>query len=623
MPQVPDYGNFKTQPNIAPGVRLTGINPGAAAEGQRNVQASLRGAQESAQAAVDIEVDIANEANTLRVKEALNSLRQEEQRLTYDKTSGYLTQMGSNALNRGAKGSLDQEYSTKLQNYGDRLRAALGNDAQRRLFDERAGAVYTQFSGGIQQHLIKQYYSYGDAVRKDEAETLAQQALMSDDPQVIASSVADLEALAHEQARTYGTPVDVEAYTSPVVRRVIESRIANGYLGTAQRLQETFKGYLSAEDMLALKKTFTEENDRAQAVAAAQHAYNLYLSKGIDAANNYLRGRSARIQATANSHFKGYLAQDELAREERDRTGKANAFQLILQGNHITSSDIEDLSPEAQVAIREFEKKVVEGAYITTDDEYFVDLMTGINNGSLGIDEVLANRDRLSEKDFNTARDAIIKQQEAGSSGGSSSPLARGKQKAFEEAIKWLKLDKPKYTPEDAAALYRTLSVAFDDYVASNGGSMPEDYKAWSLSLFQETQSGVLSSRSIYEEVGRGNRSTIRLDADGLDMVREDLQGVHSRWGSGEIDDLTVRAYASTDATSALHGLDAEVRDVVYAVRQYLEKTTGQAYTNADAERYLRSLIQGGWSVKDIRRELTSDKNLQSASRAVSEVEGF
>ena len=186
MPRVPEYGGFQVMPTIAPGQTVRGIDPNVTAQSARNTRDALAGSDAAIRASSQVALDFANEANGLRVKEALNKLRAEEQRLTYDKAEGYTTILGGNALNRGDKGSLDQEYGQKLKTYGDKVRAALGNDAQRKLFDESSSSVYTQFGSGIQRHLTKQYFAYSDAVRKEEANTFAQAAILSDDPEVIA-----------------------------------------------------------------------------------------------------------------------------------------------------------------------------------------------------------------------------------------------------------------------------------------------------------------------------------------------------------------------------------------------------------------------------------------------------
>lgn len=616
MPRVPEYGGLQVMPTIAPGQPVRGIDPNISAQGARDVRNALDGANAMMRASSQIALDFANEANGLRVKEALNKLRAEEQRLTYDKNEGYTTILGGNALNRGDKGSLDQEYNQKLKNFGDKIRVALGNDAQRKLFDESASAVYTQFGSGIQRHLTKQYFAYGDAVRKDEAGTLAQAAILSDDPQVIADSVKGLEALAHEQAAQYGVPVDVEAFTGPVLRQVIGTKISSGYLGTAKRMMDTFAGYLSADDIVALKKSYQEESEQAQAVSQAQKAYEISKTKGMAAAAEYMRKLPYNTQTAAQARFNGMIAMDKQAQADTDRRGKANAFRMIEEGHHISSEMMQGMSTEAQDAVRQFEYDTMSGKKIVTDVPTYLRLMRGVRLGTVTEEDVLAEWNRIGSADRERLKAELLEVSQGGSSGGTV--VSRAQEKVADAAEKYLKYDRKNPTIEDVKAVRDTAALLLSDYAKNNGGKVPEDLDTFALNVFQKGD-GAFSSDRYYTNVREGTSSRFNLDAGSLEASRESLQQESPAWRDRDVDDLTLRTWVASDPTSGLYNRDLKVRQLVESVRLKLSAEQGYVIRTEEAEQFIRDCIESGESAEQIRgwaqAQIPSAKRLANIQR--------
>lgn len=616
MPRVPEYGGFQVMPTIAPGQTVRGIDPNVTAQSARNTRDALAGSDAAIRASSQVALDFANEANGLRVKEALNKLRAEEQRLTYDKAEGYTTILGGNALNRGDKGSLDQEYGQKLKTYGDKVRAALGNDAQRKLFDESSSSVYTQFGSGIQRHLTKQYFAYSDAVRKEEANTFAQAAILSDDPEVIANSVKGLEHLAHEQAKQYGVPVDVEAFTGPVLRQVIGTKISNGYLGTAKRMMDTFAGYLSADDITALKKSYQEENEQAMATAQAQKAYEISKTKGMEAAAEFMRKLPYNTQTAAQARFNGMLAMDVQVQKDTDRRGKANAFQIIANGGHVTSEMMQGMSTEAQDAVRQFEYDTMSGNKIVTDVPTYLRLMRGIRLGTVAEEDVLAEWNSIGSADRERLKAALLEVAQGGSSGGTV--LSRAQEKVADSAEKYLKYDRKNPTIEDVKAVRDTAAALLSDYAKNNGGKVPEDLDTFALNVFQKGDSAFSSDR-YYVNVRRGTSSQFNLDAGALEASRESMRQDLPAWRDKEVDDFTLRAYVASDSSSGLRGRDQRVRQLVEVVRLKLSAEQGYVIRTEEAEQFIRDCIEAGESATQIRgwaqAQIPSAKRLADIQR--------
>lgn len=601
MPRVPDYGNLQVMPNIAPGARVRSMDPNAVAQSLRGIRNALEGAETANRAAASVALDFANAANGLRVKEAINKLRAEEQRLTYDKTDGYTTILGGNALNRGEKGSLDQEYNQKLKTYGDKVRMALGNDAQRRMFDESSAGIYTQFGSGLQKHMLKQFYAYGDSVREQEAEQIAQGMMFSDDPEVIASGVQGLHRIAEEHAQIYGTAEDVTRLTGPVLQRVIDTKISAGYLGTAKRMMEVFAPYLGAQQIAALKKSYQEESEYARADAAAKEAHRLAKEKGMEAAAAYLDRQPYNIKRNANAFFNGMVTRDKQIQEETDKRGTVNAIRLIEGGQHVTRSMLVGMTTEQQDKVLDYQRDFKEGKEIATDVPTYLRVMEMIDNGRVQTVEdyeqlVLPLYGNLGFTDRNRAQAAFNSNQKAGYTGGGS--IRGGIVKdIFDEALKLSGRDASKFTVEERRSLYDAARFTVDQSYAETG-KPPQDVTEAAFGLLQKGDS--FFGRRYYQAFGEGNRGRFNINPDTLGSAKESLSEELPAWRGRDVDNLTARAWMASDPNSGLYGKDNQIRTIIEAVRLKLSAERGYVVRTDEATLFLRDCISEGESVSDI-----------------------
>ena len=90
MPRVPVYDNFQVAPNNLPNVRVDGgLSPEQAAAPGRQMQEFGRALQTAGGAGADIALDVQQQANQLRIDDALNKAAEIGASLTYDKEVGY------------------------------------------------------------------------------------------------------------------------------------------------------------------------------------------------------------------------------------------------------------------------------------------------------------------------------------------------------------------------------------------------------------------------------------------------------------------------------------------------------------------------------------------------------
>ena len=100
------------------------------------------------------------EADTLRVEEELNKLREAQIDLTVGKDNGYQNALGKNVLDRESKQTLSEEYNTRLQARINELSTGLANDSQRQKFARRAGVIANEFRSGLTKHESDQIRAY-------------------------------------------------------------------------------------------------------------------------------------------------------------------------------------------------------------------------------------------------------------------------------------------------------------------------------------------------------------------------------------------------------------------------------------------------------------------------------
>ncbi len=283
MPRVPTYDNFQTQVAAQPNVQLqapSGPTPGgiAAEQASQFGQAAMRGGD----AAGRIALDVAEQANQVRVNDARNQLAIAQQDLTYNKDTGFLTRKGANAFldNEGKplEKPIDQDYGERLKSQIDSISATLGNDQQRKLFGLHAGDAATQFHGQLQSHTLKEFGTYKDSTDDATAKLAGQTAGLNwNNPDVVGASLGQAKAAIRskaERAGLVGTPFDeaVLAGTSAIHEGVILAALQNNnpaYAATYMA-QARKAGEMTPNDILKVQGHITEADALKQAQGAVQ-----------------------------------------------------------------------------------------------------------------------------------------------------------------------------------------------------------------------------------------------------------------------------------------------------------------------------------------------------------------
>lgn len=306
MPQVPSVNNIST--SVSGGPTTTFINAqdqsGAVAAKQT---ADLGNAVQSAgRDFTAVEIDIAEQANQLRISDGMNSAKELALKLAHDKDTGYLSLMGKNALSRPDGQSLADEYTSKLNQGIADIEASLGNDAQRRAFRMNAEALSTQFYGQVTQHEGAQFKEYSASVRKGTIQNRQNEiALNYNNPEVVGEAVKSIHAASYDLAVTQlgKSGQEAEAFARDSVSNAHKIAIltalqngnvtyANGYFAKYSK-----DGQMNGDDILAVNGQLNTQMDATLASGAVAKATQTHMSgfqpTDMDRLNNIVLGQES------------------------------------------------------------------------------------------------------------------------------------------------------------------------------------------------------------------------------------------------------------------------------------------------------------------------------------------
>jgi soluble lytic murein transglycosylase len=273
---VPTYGNANVAPSGLPTPRLVTTE-----------MPDIAGRQMQSQGAEMLKIgqDMLDRANIVRTDKALNDLTEEKLRLTFDPQAGYLNLKGNAALTRPDGKPLEDEYGEALQRRADALRASLGNEAQRSMFDRAAGGMLTTFRGRIMEHRNQEFIRDAVSVQKGVIDTAQREvALNYRDPAAINSALGRIESHVEELRKITGQSASefdpmVREAASSALRGAMEAALDNGDLDGARALMSQYRERMGANDILRMDEEFSKQTDAADAIRETGALMNAYASR--------------------------------------------------------------------------------------------------------------------------------------------------------------------------------------------------------------------------------------------------------------------------------------------------------------------------------------------------------
>lgn len=273
MPRVPTYDNFQAAPTSLPQARVTAPEMGDFA-GQQAQQMG-RGLLQTGDALGRAAADMANQANQLRVDDALNQAKEAALRLTYDKDNGFVSQKGINALQRQSGKPLTDEYGDALKDEIAKISGGLGNDAQRQAFALHANDILTAFRGQAMQHEASEFKTYALSTSEGiQSTALRDIGLNYNNPDAVDSAVERIKAETYRQGQLLGKSAEwqetqARKLTSNAHKVALMSALEQNDPAYADSYLKKYSGQMDADDILAVRGHITKEMDARIGMGAA------------------------------------------------------------------------------------------------------------------------------------------------------------------------------------------------------------------------------------------------------------------------------------------------------------------------------------------------------------------
>ena len=262
MPKVPTYDTFQVAPQVNPDVRVAA--PEFQDFGGANAAKAGQAAISAGTAAARIGADIINDANAVRIDEALNKVNEAALALRYDKNDGFENIKGEAALNRKSGKPLAVEYKEKLDAAIKENSIFLGNDTQRKMFAIKANDLSTRFYAQANVHEVKQFTDYSLSVQegslKNAANSITLDPLNSEN---VKSNVEKINQAIYNAGKLKGlsaeqiTATQAEALSGThmnAVKALIDQENTDGALAYFKECKKDFNGIQFAEAEKLLKQ---------------------------------------------------------------------------------------------------------------------------------------------------------------------------------------------------------------------------------------------------------------------------------------------------------------------------------------------------------------------------------
>lgn len=232
----------------------------------RPVQQMGEALSRGASTAADLIVRAQDEANRLRVMEAENAIVTRATELTHG-DEGFTKVKGGAVLKLASGKPLADDYGARFGSFVDEVGAGLVNDAQRKMFAERASRLRVAFdeqalkyqAGEIRTHSV----SVADGRAKLAGQTLA---LNPSDPNVVVQALNDIAEARHAKASLLGeasedADADTRDLQSAALKVAALRMLANGDPVGAKAFRDKYLDKFSADDLVEIEGPIAAENE--------------------------------------------------------------------------------------------------------------------------------------------------------------------------------------------------------------------------------------------------------------------------------------------------------------------------------------------------------------------------
>jgi soluble lytic murein transglycosylase len=307
MAGVPTYDNFQATPNVPQAApQQIGLRPWEAGQSGEEMQRFGQGVSALGDTAGKVAVDIQDQANQLRVEDAMNQARQHALDLTYNPQTGYASLKGKDALERPDGQALADEYGSKLRDGMADISGTLSNPQQQRMFALRSGELLSQFHGDVEKHMMEQFHNYHADVLDGSTKLAQQEAELNwNNPdkvnqavQTVKANIAGMQPLSGQSADTI-VALQNEA-ASGIHATVVKSAIENNNVDYANRYFNANKANMTGKDILGVQGQINTLNDAHQSLQAVQQSTVKYTPQFAPSDMDRLTAIVAKNESTNN-----------------------------------------------------------------------------------------------------------------------------------------------------------------------------------------------------------------------------------------------------------------------------------------------------------------------------------
>ena len=273
MPRVPTKDNLSTTPNTTTGFRFRNTEslqqaglPG------RQLQEAGDQLQETGLRMTKLQLEMLEEANQLRVDDAINQAREEAIRLQHDPDEGYSNLKGYDALERPDGVPLTDEYGGKFEERLSAIADTLGSEDQKNMFSRQSADLLARFHENTMKYEGQEFQEYSKSVRRGTIKNRTQEvALNYRDQDYVNDAIVSIRASADDLARQEGRA----ASERDALSREAESKAHMVVIETAMQKEDSiyadeyFKknaSRMEPDDILRVNSVLGEQLDTKVAV---------------------------------------------------------------------------------------------------------------------------------------------------------------------------------------------------------------------------------------------------------------------------------------------------------------------------------------------------------------------
>lgn len=357
MPRVPTYDNFQTRPGLQPQVEAR--VPNAPDVAGRQMAQMGQAVQSLGGEAGRIALDMQQQANQVKLNDAMNKAMQAQLRLTFDPAEGYTHLRGDAALTRPDGKALPNEFDEKLGKSLDEIEGTLGNEAQKTAFRQQAGQLRAQFQGKVTAHMAKEFGDYQISVQDGTIATARDQmALAWGDAGAVQQSTNAIKAAVAEKGRLQGwSAQQVEAgmreVLSPGHASVVASAVDAGKLDYAREYFKQVGAELTPQARLQLTKVLDAGDFEARTQDAADRLLAKHEGDAAAALAEVRATMSGKDEDATVQRIKAIDGERVQMRERVRREAYGVGRNLMAQGKAVPPSIMTAMGDEHAAQIRE------------------------------------------------------------------------------------------------------------------------------------------------------------------------------------------------------------------------------------------------------------------------------